>query len=94
MADNHTILFYNVADTLVVTTLVLLLFQPRGDEVGYLVAISPARAKCNCLFQIRTLFSPRGEKEYRNLMEYDATGGGFVAFRLVFADEGENEAVS
>ena len=90
---DHTILFYNVADALVATTLASLAsFQPRGGEVGYLVAISPARAKCNCLFQIRTLFSPRGEKEYRNLMEYDATGGGFVALWLVFAADGENEA--
>ncbi len=48
---HHTILFYNVADALVATTLASLAsFQPRGGEVGYLVAISPARAKCNCLF--------------------------------------------
>ncbi len=68
--EDHTILFYNVADALVATTL----------------------ASLASLFQIRTLFSPRGEKEYWNLMEYDATGGGFVALWLVFAADGENEA--
>ena len=69
--EDHTILFYNVADALVATTL----------------------ASLASLFQIRTLFSPRGEKEYWNLIEYGGAADVFVALWLVFADEGENEAV-